>query len=98
MSRADTHDDYAIRAAVEGQAHVTDADSIASQLPLAMLTEADLLGEDFAEWKRRTLAELDEVDAIFKEKFGMTTDELCRYMGDVERRQNVRKKGPKRRS
>ena len=79
MNREDTRDDYAIRAAVEAQARMPDSDSVASvQRPFAMLTEAEVFGEDFMEWKRDMISSLDQLDEIFKEKFGMTMDEAAK--------------------
>jgi hypothetical protein len=80
MDRDDVLDDYAVRQEVEAQAYLPDPDSVASEQPFAMLTEAELFGEDFMEWKRDTIAACDQLDAIFKERFGITVDEAVRRL------------------
>jgi hypothetical protein len=61
------------------------------------LTEAELFGQEFMEWKRKMIADLAKVDAIFKKHLGMTTDELWKHMQDAaDRRKRSTKARPKR--
>jgi hypothetical protein len=76
MSRADIWDDYAVREAVEAQACIPDPDSIASSV----------IEEGLLEWERG----LDQVDAIFKEEFGMTTDEVWKQVRDADAKRRRR--------
>jgi len=59
---------------------------------LATLTEAELFGKDFMEWKRDVTAACDQLNAMFKKRFGMTLDEAWKRMQDGKRKRQTPRK------
>jgi hypothetical protein len=102
VSLADTYDDYMVRAAVEAQASMPDPESVASVQPestqfefeelLPTLTEAEVFGEDFLEFKRYVDETSALLDAALKKEFGMTSDEIWKHLRNADAKRKRQKK------